>query len=491
MPKRSLGTALLVIGPAVFVAFGLLVDGAERFDRLRISVQRTPASLPSSRTAPDELIDLGVPVVSVYADSSQLNDPDTGLLASRGRETDLEIPATVSYFDHGRLVFASGVGLRVHGDRPGESPAELSYRLHFRRQYGGSQVMPGVWFDGRSDPLTTVVARRTQRLDAAGRAWHLVNPLAYDIATRVGAIAPYTQPAELVVNGEGLGLYVLTEHVRAPFFRARFGHANFIRADNEMEDALRRVVGEMSSATMPAVGQLIDIESLTRWFLSVVFCATSDPFQAVILRDQARPDARWFWVHWDMDESFMGTDRAAGEPWEHDTVGAVLGKESVESETLTRLIADDANYRRYLVETATDALNHRLTPGFLQKRFEHYRALAENHDVEQRDYFEILERFLRSRHPPVRAQLSRHLGLGPAFRVEVTTSDGIDIEVDGYRKVGSYEGWYFDGSEVVITMADERADFSHWLVNEQRVSSRALRHRVVADTVVTPVFLDS
>ena len=70
------------------------------------------------------------------------------------------------------------------------------------------------------------------------------------------------------------------------------------------------------------------------------------------------------------------------------------------------------------------------------------------------------------------------------------TSDGIDVEVDGYRKVGSYEGWYFDGSEIVITMADERADFSYWLVDGKRRDDIRLVERIDHDTTIHAVMQD-
>ena len=41
--------------------------------------------------------------------------------------------------------------------------------------------------------------------------WYFVNPLAYDIARRMGAIAPETKPVRFFVNGEYYGPFVLTE----------------------------------------------------------------------------------------------------------------------------------------------------------------------------------------------------------------------------------------------------------------------------------------
>ena len=74
--------------------------------------------------------------------------------------------------------------------------------------------MPGVLFGGQSDPITRLVVHNDRRHDGRGRWWHLVNPLAYDIARQIGAVTPNTQPVRFFINGEFLGIYVLTEHIR-------------------------------------------------------------------------------------------------------------------------------------------------------------------------------------------------------------------------------------------------------------------------------------
>ena len=488
MSKCTLGGVILVLGPVLFVVTGLLLESAEPLDLLRLSIQRTPGSLPSSRAVPDNVIALGVPVLSVYADSERLYDPAFGLLTNPrrgGREW--EIPAMVSYFDHGRLVFASAVGFRVHGNNSGTTAREQSFRLHFRREYGGEQFMPGVLFQGRSDPITRLVVHKDRGQDSAGRWWHLVNPLAYDIARRLGADAPNTQPVRVLINGESLGVYALTEHVRQAFLRARFGHENFIRADGEIVEALRHAVDDISPLTMVEAARLIDVESLSRWFVSVIFCATTDPFQPVMFQDETRPDARWFWVAWDMDHSFMDLYGQASELWQHDTFETTLHQPALESEILTRLISEDPAYRDYLIHTVTDALNHHVTAEFLRERLEHYRMAGTDYELEHLEFLEILEYFLVLRPPEVRALLTRHAGAGPSHRFVVRVPEGVDLEVDGYRKSNGFRGWYFDGTDVDVRLTTSRSDFLHWLVNDRLLQTPDLRHRVVSDTTVTAV----
>ena len=138
--------------------------------------------------------------------------------------------------------------------------------------------------------------------------------------------------------------------------------------------------------------------------------------QSVLLRDDTQTDARWFWVNWDMDQSFMGIDAQDGERARHDTFMTTLnrridarplglsgvmtgGHPTLESEILTRLIADDPVYREYLTRLVTETLNHRVTKEFLSERFNHYRATAERLGVGELEYLEDLQWFLVLRAP--------------------------------------------------------------------------------------------
>ena len=349
--------------------------------------------------------------------------------------------------------------------------------------------MPGVLFDGRSDPLTRVIVHRDHRQDSAGRSWHLVAPLAYDIARRIGAKAPDTHPVRFSLNGQFQGVYVLTDHIRAPYMKARYGHTNFTRADTELKERLRAVVAEISPLSMATVDQFLDIESLTRWFVSVVFCATTDPFQGVMFQDRTQSNGRWFWINWDMDHSFMDRYGQATDLWTHDTFATTLNQPILESEVLTRLIAEDPAFRDYLAAMVTDVLNHHVTLEFFRERLDHYRAIADDYGVKNPDYLDDLVSFFVRRSSEVRRLLSQYLDLGPTHRLRVEGFTGVGVEVDGYRKTTAFSGRYFSDMEVEVALPEPRLDFSHWLVNGQPVRTPTLRHLIDSDTIVTQVLL--
>jgi hypothetical protein len=395
----------------------------------------------------------------------------------------------VSYYDEGRLLFAGNVGLRVHGGKSRVGSPVQSFRMRFRREYGSRQFVPGVLFDGRDDPLTTLIVHNDLRADGDGQWWHFVNPLAYDIARRLGAITPDTHPVRFFVNGDFQGVFVLVNRVRRPFMEARYGHDNFLRADGDIRRGLRRAIAAMQPITMETVGALIDLDNLSRWFMSIVFCATTDPFQGVLFRDETLPDAKWFWVNWDMDHSFMDLYKQARSAWRHNTFRSTLRKRRVESQVVTRLLAEDPAYRTYLARLFVDALNHAVTPAFLRERFEYYRDLAIRYGVEHLDYLEDLEAFLDRRPGVVRGHLRRYVKPGPAYRAAVKGPEDVEFVIDGYPEAAGYTGRYLVGQEIRVTLATRRSDFSHWVVNGQRVASPVLSHRVLTPTLIIPQFV--
>ena len=103
-----------------------------------------------------------------------------------------------------------------------------SFRLYFRPSYGPAAVPAQTFFSkGPAGDLTRVIVHNDVRVDRLKREWHLVNPLAYDIAARLGGIVPRTRPVRFYLNGEFQGVYVITEQISPEFLEARFGHRDF------------------------------------------------------------------------------------------------------------------------------------------------------------------------------------------------------------------------------------------------------------------------
>jgi hypothetical protein len=476
----------VVVWPVVFLAAGVASEAAGVFRLLQFAVQRPPGMFPSTVVVPPDEVAARVPLVSVYVDPADLHDPDTGLLENRGgRGREWERPGSVSYFEDGRLRFASGAGIRLHGGLSRRISPVQSYRLYFRRQYGTDGFRSDVLFNGEVQPIREIVLHNDLRADATGRYWHFINPLAYDISERIGTLVPRTMPVRFLLNGEPQGAYVLTEdidlNIEPTYLQAHYGHDDFAAGRQDF-DELWRWLQNNQPWTMETVGQAIDVENLTRWFLSVLFCATEDAFQGAQLRDNRDPASRWFWINWDMDHSFMDHNLRADEPWQHDTFRTTLespgwdarGRRLSEPRgaVLTALLGQDENYRRYFAKLFAEMLNHRLTPRFLDERFDYYRTIGQQLGVVDAEYLAILRTFLDRRPDFLRELAEQYLDTDPSTRLTLRAAEGIEVTIDGFPVVPPFVGRYFPDMDVELTAAGPGPDRGvRWWINGRPVEA--------------------
>ena len=169
------------------------------------------------------------------------------------------------------------------------------------------RTLPGEVAFGPSHghPLRRLILHNDLRIGRDRVRWHLVNPLAYDIADgdRGDRVADPSGPlpAQRRVPGRvrpGGALSTLaTTSRRTAGYPVSLNYDEF----NQMW----RQVRAMRPLRMASVGHLVDLDNLTRWFIATVFCATNDAYQGPgQFRDPTRESAQWFWVNWDMDQSF-------------------------------------------------------------------------------------------------------------------------------------------------------------------------------------------
>ena len=85
-----------------------------------------------------------------------------------------ERPGSVSYFDGGRLLFASGVGVRIHGGGSRITSPRQGFRLYFRRRYGARAFGPGILFGPDTAPIRHLIVHNDVRRDRDQSYWHLI-----------------------------------------------------------------------------------------------------------------------------------------------------------------------------------------------------------------------------------------------------------------------------------------------------------------------------
>ena len=459
----------------------------------------TPAELPSSAIIPQTVRDDSPALLSLVLDQHDLTDPDLGLLTNpNAKGRNWERPAFLSYFERGKLLFASGVGLRIHGGVARDAP-QKSFRVYFRDIYGAAQFAPRILFDQHSDPALRLVVR-----SAYETAGLFANSLAYDISRQIGALAPHTQPVKLFVNGAEQGVYILSEHISEGYLRAHFGHTQFVLAQSAnsappvsgSDQQYRQFMAwatDRSPLSMSAAAQKIDLDNFVRWLLSVLFCATPDALQGPVLLNVSQPDAKWFWINWDMDHSLAVTNlNDAENAWEEDIFARFYLRDP-RSFLYHRLRLGSAEFRSYFNRLFVDTMNHRLTDEFLQERQRHYAMLASAFKVDAHEFNADVANFLTYRKAVLRDQMKTYFAAGNSYPCHVQGPADARFEIDGYPAQPGYLGWYFKQTAITVSLTETgQRTFSHWLINgkEQR-PDRVLQYAVTAPTVIIPVFREN
>jgi len=474
------GTALRLFEYSSLADFEL-----EGFDR-----DLAPKDMPSSKNLEAIALRTGLPTLSIVIDPNDLLDRDAGLIANyskRGRRW--ERPAYVSYFENGELRFATGVGLRVHG---GKSRAMLrkSFRLHFRELYGSSQFSSEVLFEGEGDPIRSIVVHNDVRSKKNSAEWHFMNPLAYELAREIGCITPSTQPVQFYLNGVYQGPYVLTEHISAEYLKAHFGHVDFVfarmkanrpkgspfveRGNRQLfDDFLNWAKTLPTPLKMSEVEEKIDLTNMTNWMISILYAGVTDPFQGAALLDETDPNARWFWINWDMDHAFRDRYDQVALPWEIDSFGGragVLKSKKPRSIIFDRLRRESPEYRIFFLIRITEVLNHILTPERVGQKVARYENTAISYGISDRTFLEVIKEYVKERPAALRRHLNTYFDAGNSYRLSISSRIPIDIRVDGYQVGDEYVGWYFADTPARIEIPElDRQLIGTWVVNGDEI----------------------
>lgn len=508
-PSRDALLGLRRLGLLHALPPGAEAAGAPDFGRYRLTTAPpTGEELARSLAIPSPWLARPVAVASLLVDPAELarlnSQPE-----ARGR--DWEIPGFFAWVESGRLRFSSPVGVRLHGGWTREFPEVVGYRLYFRRRQDAVRFPAELMPDHRGPDLSRLVLRHDGRFDPWGRYWMWETPLTSDIARRVGSPVPHARPVRLFLNGQDFSMRTATEHLSQDYFREHYGHQRFSSFDvrgagrnharhrSGDPDAYRQLSAFLHGPeplTLSRLAQRVDVDNLMRWYATVLVCGTADRMQGLLARPEATsPPGKWFWIAWDIDQSFGKGVRPPAPGWERDSFVDRNARISpdLRAHIFRRLRRDDPQFPAYFAGRLVEVLNHRVTDGFLIERLAHYRHLAAAYrrGPEGEQALVAIEEFLMRRKPALRRQLAKHLAVGPAHQLRASAPPGRALVIDGYRWPSPYRGWYFAPTPAQLEVAPEdRASFSHWRVDGEprpRGETR-LRLELSGDRRVEAVF---
>ncbi len=466
---------------------------------------------PSSTVLDPEITASGLPILSVVVADKDLNDPETGIITNRKRKgKEWERPCFISYYNNGQLLFASGAGIRIHGGSKYKRPME-SLRFYFRKAYGYDQFQPGIIFNNQSIPIKQVIARIENRY---------ANLLALDLSRRIGCLTPEVHPVVVYLNGKKFGKrYALIEHLDKDWLRSHFGHDDFILLRTTGHPEMRKISSAYQKLkkwvydtdirmTMAEVDKRVDIRNLSLWFVSQFFTADNDMYQGPLLRDRTKPDARWFWVNWDMDQSFVN-------PYEADV--KILWQQSLNMHNVIRnpkrdrknprtarfqnkdprailfrrLSSEDPDYKIYFERLFMDTLNHKINPPYLNAWLDRQRDAILPLNTDDRAFFQTLAEFLQHRPAYLRKMMRTYYDSPESHSCDVFGPIDQGITIDGYPSELPYKGWYFEGSQITLQIdPGKHHRLVGWRINGRIINSTESQfsHTVMAPVRIEPIF---
>ncbi|MEM7052342.1 MAG: CotH kinase family protein [Acidobacteriota bacterium] len=327
-----------------------------------------------------------------------------------------------------RVLYAGFVGLRLHGGRSRRFGPVRSWRLVFRPTQGAAGLALSLLHWPGDEPLTRLIVHGDQRTDAAGDLWRMTNPIALEVAQRLGAAVPQTAPARLEINGRDHGLVFLTEPIDLAYLRRHRGHDRFVlvRSKRDRRESRWRAGTVLHwrlaqkwwrrqpDRSYDEIRARYDLASLEAWFLASLTCGTTDAYQGALVRDESAPLGRWSWIAWDMDQSFMAARQPMTEPWQEDVWAHLLRRprDDFRNPILRTLIRNSPQYRQRLAERLRWALDERLDEAFRDALLGRYREIAEHYQVADDESLDRIEEFLERRPAVLRARVAERLPRG-------------------------------------------------------------------------------
>ncbi|HPS56742.1 MAG TPA: CotH kinase family protein [Spirochaetota bacterium] len=372
--------------------------------------------IPSSMVLNNEITISGIPILSVVIENDSLYNENTGLIPNalkKGRQW--ERPCFITFYESGKIQFASGAGLRVHGGSS-RKDAIKSWRLYFRSMYGHEEVDSELFLDYNRSPISSVVLRKEK-----GRGIHFLNPLAYDIASRIGCIVPHSKPVMLYINGKKYSddKYHFIEHLNRNYIHNLLGHDNFIFVRTE-----KRVLSEKLKKSRPVeyldfiswcrdknkkmtisrLSERVDVDNFINWWVAVLFLANFDAYQGLAVFNNDPAVKKWFWIMYDMDECIQGPLNYNGKIWEQTRVFDELMNGShynilndPRAILFKRLLKEDSEFLKLFKQRLHDVLYQKLSNEFFEERIHFYKKTASSFGFSDMRGLDKAEVFLLNR----------------------------------------------------------------------------------------------
>lgn len=259
------------------------------------------------------------PILNIVASNDDLYGSQ-GILDGA---SSIEIPAHMEYIVEGKIVYNSGLGIKLHSPK---SNKQYSMRLYSRSMYGNNWFEYPFFDNLEIDKFKRLIIRNSGNdcVQLKTSNTHFRDQIVHSIAssTTKNAITSNCNPVNVFINGEFFGVYNMRERIDEYFVETHF-------PDIENYDLLERCFGEpvnknaiygtwdkwnalisyidtevdLSNDTVyNEISSLIDIENFTDYWLTEVFVGNYD-WLSNNIKFIVPEIEKCQWIYWDLDHS--------------------------------------------------------------------------------------------------------------------------------------------------------------------------------------------
>ena len=287
-----------------------------------------------------------IPVISIAADWTHL---DTLHAFPDGRGKEWERPINMEWFGPGgQIQLNAKAGIRIHGNFSRLFNPKKSYRIYFRKEYGGQDAIEFPFFpDSTARNYDKLVLRALfqdsfthrgipDRSDRHGTAKYISDQVVRNLHKKMGQPIAHGRWVLLYLNGEFWGLYNLTERIDLQFFQAYSdpdSNWDVIAKESGFQDGIwysREVsrdgnyggwldnqnwVGSTDFFIPENIGDLewrVDMENVFSYMFLLAYVQNTEwPSSNWVVYQRTDPDIlsverKWRMLIWDAEDSFGG-----------------------------------------------------------------------------------------------------------------------------------------------------------------------------------------
>ncbi len=316
-----------------------------------------------------------LPVVSLVTESDGLWSDETGIYVKGDHDNyyqNWERFASVSYIDESGG-FNINCGLKMNGGGSRESNAKKSFRLVFRGKYGKGELDYDLFGNGITSFGSLVLRAGEDYATSIIRNDFITAFAARNFPSLVSQTGKYCL---LYINGKFFGIYYLEERVDEKYFAEHFGvsedDVEISESDTsqapELHDAVRFAQShDMSKPeNYKHMTDVIDIESMTDWFILQAYCGNTDAPGNV--KYCSSYGTKWKWVFYDLDWAFF---------FRKDSFERLLTDDLEDTNAIIKALLAGSEYRDYFLKRLAYHLDNTLTDEKVLAVLDEYTASIE------------------------------------------------------------------------------------------------------------------